>query len=312
MKTIYKLTLGMVLAAGLTACDFDTANYQQIPSGNEYQTVQDVQNGMNGAYYALGSYRFLGNYVVAYGDFCAGVSQGSTSSGYYLTQSNWAISETTAETEDIWYYGFQVIDRCTRTIAGGKKVLADESLHLDETETAEVNLYRAQCYAMKALANYYLVNLFAYPYAAGTDEDIFTIAKSENDNLSANALNTYYGSYECTLSNATLSLFEASDYRYELLSGLAIGKYAGLPTSQATSNIPVFRKSEMSLIVAEVYAREGHRFYDARRMGDIIRMDGFEPFDIAKFVFPIPSAEINAGFCGPQNEGWSDGLPTRN
>ena len=59
------------------------------------------------------------------------------------------------------------------------------------------------------------------------------------------------------------------------------------------------------------FAGEGHRFYDARRMGDIIEMQGYEPFDIAKFVFPIPADEINAGFCGPQNENWSDGLPTR-
>lgn len=473
MKNIYKLILGVVLTAGLASCDFDTTNYQQIPSGSEYQTVQDVQNGMNGAYYALGSYRFLGNYAVAYGDFCGGVSLGSSNTGHFYSQSNWAISETTSETAEIWFYGFQVIDRTTRTIQGAKRILADETLHLSESEIAEVNLYMAQCYAMKALVNYYMVNLFAYPYSAGTenlglplvkdepveafeeierstvgetytqitdditnaetcmaaagseptafylgsmgiaalkarvymsmglydeartaalqaialkgsgagdatdntpnkdtylsmwtslaitDEDIFTIAKTENDNLSANSLNTLYGSYGCTLSNAAQAMFASTDYRAELLSRSSIGKYQGLFTSAATSNIPVFRKSEMSLIIAEVYAREGniaqaqnylfytakrdeaitaasqlpsttedllafisdervrefagegHRFYDARRMGDVITMDGFQPFDIAKFVFPIPADEINAGFCGPQNENWSDGLPTR-
>ena len=476
MKKLYKSLLFSALALGLAACDFETENYQQIPSGSEYQTVQDVQNGMHGAYYALGSYRFLGNYAVAYGDFCAGISDGSSSSGHFYSQSNWIIDETTGETADIWQYGFQVIDRCTRTIAGAQKVLADESLHLTAADEAEVNLYVAQCYAMKALANYYLVNLFAYPYSAGTDnlglplvkdepieafetidrstvgetytqitddiaaaeaaldaalaggasdpgafymgamgiealkarvymsmgryadaetaaknairlkgtgdgtgsdntpnkdaylsmwtslavtdEDLFTIAKNESDNLSANALNTLYGSYLCTLSNYTLGLYDDADYRLELVSRPSIGKYQGLSTSAATSNIPIFRKSEMSLIIAEVEARigtiseaqkylyytakrneaitgadqlpdntadllafisdervrefagEGHRFYDARRMGDQVELAiSAQPFDIAKFVFPIPADEINAGFCTQQNEGWSDALP---
>ena len=476
MKKLYKSLLFSALALGLAACDFETENYQQIPSGSEYQSVQDVQNGMNGAYYALGHYNFLGNYAVAYGDFCAGISDGSPSSGHFYYQSNWIIDDTDAEAAGIWQYGFQVIDRATRTIAGAQKVLADESLHLTAADVAEVNLYVSQCYALKALANYYLVNLFAYPYAAGTgnlglplvkeepveafetieratvgetytqitddiaaaeaaldealaggasdpgafymgamgiealkarvymsmglydqaetaaknaiqlkgtgdgtgsdntpnkdaylsmwtslavtDEDLFTIAKNESDNLSANALNTLYGSYLCTLSNYTLGLYDDADYRLELVSRPSIGKYQGLSTSAATSNIPIFRKSEMSLIIAEVEARnghiaeaqkylyytakrneaitgadqlpdntadllafisdervrefagEGHRFYDARRMGDQVELAiSAQPFDIAKFVFPIPADEINAGFCTQQNEGWSDALP---
>ena len=476
MKKIHKIVLFSALTLGLASCDFDTENYQQIPSGTEYQSVQDVQNGMNGAYYALGSYHFLGNYAVAYGDFCGGVSDGSSSTGHFYYHSNWVISDTDAEATEIWWYGYQVIDRATRTIAGAKAVLADESLHLSDAEVAEVKLYMAQCYALKALANYYLVNLFAYPYSAGidnlglvlvkdepikefekvdratvgetytqitdditeaencmaeatadgyvaepnafymgsmaiealkarvylsmgnyadaetaaknaialkgtgdgtgtdntptkdtylsmwtslaiTDEDIFTIAKNESDNLSANALNTLYGSYGCTLNAYTMSLYSDTDYRGELVSRTSIGKYAGLSTSAATSNIPIFRKSEMSLIVAEVEARngniaeaqkylmytakrnesitdasqlpstredlltfiseerirefagEGHRFYDARRMGDVIYLQGYEPFDIAKFVFPIPADEINAGFCTQQNEGWDAALP---
>ena len=59
------------------------------------------------------------------------------------------------------------------------------------------------------------------------------------------------------------------------------------------------------------FAGEGHRFYDARRMGLKINIQGYQPFDIANFVFPIPANEINAGFCTQQNEGWESGLPQR-
>lgn len=465
------------LVSGLTACDFDTENYQQIPTENAYQSVQDIQNGMNGAYAVAGAYTFLGNYAVAYGDFCAGVSEGNRSSGHFYYQSAWIVSETDSELTGIWSAGFKVIDRTTRTIQGGKEVLANaDRLHLNEENIGETKLYIGQCYALKALAYYYLVNYFAYPYHAGTSnkglplvkdepikefekvdratvgetyaqimsdianaeslvaegaevmgepgykymgsmaiqalkarvcmdmgkydeaksaaleaialkgtgsgnagdnnptadnylsmwtslaetsEDLFTIAKSESDNLSANALNTLYGSYGASLSNATWYLFGENDIRAALLGRTSIGKYQGLSTSAATSNIPVLRKSEMSLIVAEVEARagniaaaqdylfytakrdldilsadmlpdntndllafiaeerirefagEGHRFMDARRTGEVITMGAFKPFDIAKFVFPIPSDEINAGFCSEQNEGWDKVLPVR-
>lgn len=483
MKKIYKLFLLSVVTLGLASCDFDTENYQQIPTDDAYKSVQDVENGMNGAYYAAGTYRFLGNYAIAYGDFSAGVSVGNRSTGHFYNQSAWIVSDTDAELDDAWNYGFKVIDRCTRTIQGAKDVLANTALHLTEEDVAKVKSYMAQCHALKALANYYLVNLFAYPYQEGVDnlglplvkdtpikefekidrstvgqtyelilsdltnaetildealadgsisapnafymgamgiqalkarvamsmgdyataekaakqaivlkgkgngtgsdkvpsneiylsmwsslaindEDMFTIAKTEADNLSANSLNTLYGSYRATIANSTVALFNAEDIRLGLIvpqdgGGKTTSKYIGLPTSAATSNIPVFRKSEMSLIIAEVEARnnnipeaqnylyytakrdlsitssdqlpatrdellafiakerirefagEGHRFYDARRMGLTIQMTGFKPFDIAKFVFPIPADEINAGFCTQQNINWEKALPVK-
>ena len=62
--------------------------------------------------------------------------------------------------------------------------------------------------------------------------------------------------------------------------------------------------------VRELYL-EGHRWFDARRTGAIISGPGYSNFDVAKFVYPIPADEINAGFCTQQNENWSDNLPPR-
>lgn len=482
MKKIYAIALSTILSVGITSCDFDTENYQDIPTDAAYESVQDIQNGMNGAYYALGTYRFCGNYAIAVGDMCAGVSNGSPSSGHFYYVSNYIVDETTSETTDIWDYGFKVIDRATRTIQGADKVIANaEKLHLSEKEIAYIDLYAGQCHALRALANYYLVNLFALPYAAGrdnlglplvkdkpieafqkierstvgatydfimedltdavkrldaaaakkvteksafymgymgiaalsarvnmdmgkyaeaeaaakqaltlkgkgdgtgadnlpadeiylsmwsslaeSDEDIFTIVKNESDNLSANSLNTLYGSYYGYITSVALELFGENDIRTNLLrpnsdtGDIQPAKFDGISTSAATSNIPIFRKSEMSLIIAEAEARvgtiseaqkylfytakrnkdltaaeqlpstkdellifiseerireffgEGHRFYDARRMKDLVTSDTYEDFDIAKFVFPIPADEINAGFCTQQNVGWEDALP---
>lgn len=195
-----------------------------------------------------------------------------------------------------------------------------------------------------------------------TSEDIFTISKLANDNLSANALNTLYGSYDGKATSGLVSLFDEEDMRFQLFEGegetVRGMKYMGLPTSAATSNIPIFRLPEMYLIVAETKARlneddaidylweiarrnpnleknnlpsdqeallefisierrrelfqEGHRWFDLRRTGEeLTRIGGNFPvnnWDASRFVYPIPSQEVNASGL-EQNDGWNENLP---
>lgn len=474
MKNIFKhvvLSLGLVL--GITSCDFDVMNYQDIPTENAYNSVQDVQNGMNGAYWAFGTYRFYGKNIVAVGDMAADISQGNSSTGHYYNFCRYVISTTTGELDEIWDYGYKVMDRCVRTIQGGKDIIVRKAaLNLTDDDVAEINLYMSQCYSLKALTTFSLANIFALPYQKGrdnlglplltdkpldafvniersnvgttydlilsdisnaktlmdqaldggagspsafylneaaicalearvnlfmgnndaaktaaqkaialkntafdkpgnetyismwsslsiTEEDIFTICKTEDDNLSANALNTLYGSYRGAILSSVRTLFGANDIRLGLISGTHPKKFDGIPTSAATSNIPVFRKSEMYLTVAEIEARagnidaakdalfytakrnldiksvddlpatqeelltfisqenireffqEGHRYYNARRTGELITVaiGTKKNFDASSFVYPIPANEINAGFCTQQNDGWDANLP---
>lgn len=205
-----------------------------------------------------------------------------------------------------------------------------------------------------------------------SDEDIFTLSKTTDDNLSANALNTLWGSYYGKVSTYGKSFFSDTDVRTQLIGEVngnspASMKWQGIESSQATSNIPIFRKSEMALIIAECEARngniteaqkyvgytakrdsqyaaedgscdlsklptdkdallefiwkentreflgEGHFYSEARRLDKTVTvMAGIcTTFRPANFVFPIPAAEINAGFMKDQNTGWEDGLPER-
>src|SRR5690606_27788497 len=98
-----------------------------------------------------------------------------------------------------------------------------------------------------------------------TGEDIFTLVKSEDDNLSANALNTLYGSYGGSVSEFTKTRFEATDIRSSLITDDNHPmKYDGLPSAAAVSNVPVFRLSEMYLIIAEAEAILGDNLIAAQ------------------------------------------------
>lgn len=94
-----------------------------------------------------------------------------------------------------------------------------------------------------------------------TSEDIFSVAKLSNDNLSANSINTLYGSYDGKATSGLVNLFDPADMRFALFGGtgemVRAMKYQGIPSSDATSNIPVFRLPEMYLIIAEAKAELG-------------------------------------------------------
>ncbi|MDR1203178.1 MAG: RagB/SusD family nutrient uptake outer membrane protein [Tannerellaceae bacterium] len=119
---------------------------------------------------------------------------------------------------------------------------------------------------------------------AATSEDIFTIGKTTDDNLSANALNTLYGSYNGKATSGLIKLFGENDMRLRLF-GDGTGeqvralKFDGLPSSRATSNVPVFRLPEMYLIIAEAKAQLGEAdavdflFEVAQRNPDLEKTD---------------------------------------
>lgn len=482
MKNIKILAIGAALTLGLASCGdsyFNVDLEQNIKTESAYSNAQDVQNGMIGAFYQLGTYQFYGRDVVALGDMASDLAIASSRSGHFLTIYQYNIVDTDGDLEDIWSSGYSVLDKCTRTIQGGKAVLdKTEELKLSEDEEITVNMAIAECYALRALATFTMTNIFGLPYQAGTtnsqlgiallvneplqpfvntkrstveecyaqvlsdiatakeyyiddsvlpgetgffmnasaifalearvnlymgkykeaqeaaatslsllkngdnydlpsddiyssmwssiainDETIFAISKTDDDNLSANALNTLYGSYYGAPTEALQALFNITDVRKTLQITFGSTTYAykwqGTSTSHAVSNIPVFRKSEMYLIIAECAAQlgnideakdalfytakrdaaiesvddlpatkdellsfiaderarelclEGHRWFDARRTG--VKLDvvngAHNEFDVAKFVYPIPASEINAGFGIVQNEGWSDNLP---
>lgn len=386
-KLIYIITLVVSLTT-IWSCDFDTNIYTAIEMEGAFESVQDIENAVHGAYRNVGYYPYRGNRVIAIGDMASDISEASASSGHFVAINTWTLNETTPDLLDVWTYAYKVIDQSTRGINATLELL--DSDNLLEGEDAKLESSLSQFYGLRALAHFDLVNLFGLPYKVGggnsqpgivvvgndpikefqqvtrssveetytqilkdiesakqyaggeleeaadkyyylneaaiyalearvnlymhrydaaivaaeeaielrdsegvnnqvylsmwrdvvtTGEDIFTLKKSADDNLSANALNTLYGSYGSKVSEFTKTRFEATDIRSALVythrdyGNNHPGKYDGLTTAAAVSNIPVFRLSEMYLIIAEAEARLGDDliaaqnalFYTAKR-----------------------------------------------
>lgn len=468
-KILYTIILSCSIALVSTSCDFETSSYVNIDSENAYTNAKDITNGVTASYRTLGTYRFYGMNIPAMGDMSTDISAGR-SAGHYVAFSSWTILDTQVELEEVWDYGYKLVNNTTRTIIGGKKLL-DENVA--GTSTIEMGI--AESYALRALAYHTLVNYFALPYHEGagnlglplledkvlekgepieratigntytlilsdiadakqylanaishgataknafymneaaiyalearvkmsmhdftgaksaaekalqlksatdisdakyiemwsnldiSDEDIFTIAKSADDNLSANSINNLYRSYQAEVKSTLTDVFnKTSDIRYtQLISGNHPKKFDGIEGSLNTNNIPVFRVAEMYLIIAEIEARannvtpaqqalfhtarrdasittstnlpstqstlidfiskeymreffqEGVRYFYLRRTNELITVgygsNAVSNFNISKFVYPIPAAEINAiGGVYQQNEGWANALP---
>lgn len=361
------IALGVLFAGTFMSCSDSFLTHtpsDALPADGAFKAAKDVSNGLNGAYYALGRSQFYGRNVVALGDMAADNCFMSGSSGHFNDICRYQITEQLVDLEDIWNYGYQVLDRATRVIRGGNDLLNSAS----NADKMLINSYISQAYALRALSTFALANIFCKPYSvanSGTagivllkdkpilisdkitrstlkqtydqilsdlgeakkaialtkepltayymnesaifalearvklymedyqgaitaaeaaistrkggliyskdayfgqfkstaisSEDIFVIGKSEDDNLSANSLNTLYGSYGGLLLPELTAIFSNTDIRTILFESVDLGtrglKYVGLPASAATSNIPVLKLPEMYLILAEAYLK---------------------------------------------------------
>ena len=109
---------------GLTACDdFLTESPSvSIPDTEAFQKASDFTNNLHGMYYAMESSRFLGRDVQILGDACADLVNHSNSTGHWRQLAHWQVYDTDGYLQDIWQYGYQVIDRAARIIANADKI----------------------------------------------------------------------------------------------------------------------------------------------------------------------------------------------
>ncbi|MDE5609804.1 MAG: RagB/SusD family nutrient uptake outer membrane protein [Bacteroidales bacterium] len=108
----------------------------------------------------------------------------------------------------------------------------------------------------KNLINNYETLYEGYKSASATSEDIWTINYTSQDNLSANSLQNFFGSYNCTVSANIKGKFKSGDFRLNLYPAKPGDESCCLKYPNATGvfNVPVMRVPELYLIRAEVAA----------------------------------------------------------
>lgn len=112
---------------------------------------------------------------------------------------------------------------------------------------------------------------------SGSSEDIFTIAKANDDNLSAYSLNTLYVNYGFEISSDLRGLYADTDIRKQKLTGFVLDKegkedyYAGGKYAETVTNVPVIRLPEMYLIIAECEAEAGNTAEAAKALLNVAK-----------------------------------------
>lgn len=149
---------GLLLLTTLTACKksyLETNPYDSVSLSIAITSESDLKNALNGAYAGMRSYLGFGRYLPAKGDimadnvYCSVSNTGRQNTTYNL----YTFTPSSGEHTSIWPNLYTVIKRCNQVISANL------------TASANVNEYKGEAYAMRALCYLELVRNFAYPYS---------------------------------------------------------------------------------------------------------------------------------------------------
>lgn len=162
MKKLHIKALAMLLLGGsMVSCgdDFlDSKIYDGIDIETGLNSVNNIGHALNGTYYSFYRYYFAGNYATSFGDIASDLAYWNRSSSHFNAINQFTPSVTDTYLSYIWEYGYKVVDNSARIIKAGEAM--KENVH--EDEIADLDMYLAEAYALRAYANLVLVNVFAH------------------------------------------------------------------------------------------------------------------------------------------------------
>ena len=170
MKNNILKYLGAFLVAGsLSGCGNDflkTDMSNAIDVNTALNSVSNVGNALNGTYYRFFQYYFAGNYATVIGDLASDVVYWNGQTGHEDDIYQFTYQDTGVSSQYIWEYGYKVVDNSSRVIQGAKNLQEE----VDADDKVELSIYEAEAYALRAYANFVMVNVFAHQVKVdGTD-----------------------------------------------------------------------------------------------------------------------------------------------
>ena len=162
MKNILFKSLGSIaIAVALTGCGNEFLK-TEMSNGLEFDTALDrldkIGVALNGTYYRFFEYEFAGNYGTVIGDLASDIVYWNRRTSHQNDIYQFTYQPTGASSEYIWEYGYKVVDHSSRIISASKKLQSTVS----QEEMPELGVYTAESYALRAYANFVLVNVFGH------------------------------------------------------------------------------------------------------------------------------------------------------
>ncbi len=168
-KLILKAFSLLVLAGGVSSCGdefLETDYFGGIDVDTGLSNVTNIGTALNGTYYRLYYYPFAGNYAIILGDISTDLAYWNTSTSHLNSLYQYTVLDTDIALSGIWNYGYKVADNASRVIQAGNALYGE----LNEAEKAELDIYLAEAYALRAYAHLMLVNIYGHQVKVnGTD-----------------------------------------------------------------------------------------------------------------------------------------------
>ena len=128
-NTAYHILIAFLLGVGFLSCSLEPEYYQGKDSDEAITDPISAQTALTGAYSRFGAYAFAGRDVIALGDVATDLVFDLNRTTHLMTIWRYNITVTDPYLEEIWAYGYKVIDNTSRLIETCNKLYetADES-----------------------------------------------------------------------------------------------------------------------------------------------------------------------------------------
>lgn len=159
MKNINNLILicGLIFASYSCEDAMDIEPEGSLLSNVTFETLEDLQLGLNGAYARYSPE----NEILINSVFTDNCKPGYDNGGQEINFYNWALTAGDGNTTALWNSSYSLINQCNRVLE------AAELLNVDATEQTEMDNLKGQLYALRAVAHLTLASYFTTDYLDG-------------------------------------------------------------------------------------------------------------------------------------------------
>ncbi|RNL95217.1 RagB/SusD family nutrient uptake outer membrane protein [Sinomicrobium pectinilyticum] len=197
IRNIKHTITSLLLITCMVSCSSDFLDIEPEQNVSAEQAITDVntlQTAINGVYSKLQSSDYYGRSMYVIPELMAdNLALSIRNTGRYLDYDGFVVSEEDTFADGLWNTLYEVIVNASKAIEGGEKL---EIVSGEQQE--QINQLVGEAYALRALAHFDLVRLFAQPYNYTPDADhpgIPVINRSEDNEISP-ARNTVKEVYE--------------------------------------------------------------------------------------------------------------------